>query len=325
MAVALDWRCIFFTFVKVKLSTYISDLLYRYECVIIPNFGGFVSNTISAEITDNFKSFHPPSKRLTFNNHLKNNDGLLANYIASVDKMPFKTAMNFIQFEVDEWIDTLRNSDIILDKIGKLSLEGDNIIFEPQTEINYLTDSYGLSSFVSPEIKRETYIKQVEEIEKKAPILVSQKSKEAPNYLKYAAIFLLGLSVIGFGGNKLYKDYINKKQVISLQQQQEKQNRTIQEATFIISDPLPSITLNVQTSTRPFHVIAGAFRFPNNAERKVQQLKTLGFNARILGVNKWGLTQVSFESYNNNIEARKGLFVIRQTIAQDAWLLIQDL
>ena len=116
-----------------KLSTYISDLLYRYECVIIPNFGGFVSNTISAEITDNFKSFHPPCKRLTFNNHLKNNDGLLANYIASVDKMPFKTAMNFIQFEVDEWIDTLRNSDIILDKIGKLSLEGDNIIFEPQT------------------------------------------------------------------------------------------------------------------------------------------------------------------------------------------------
>ena len=193
MAVALDWRCIFFTFVKVKLSTYISDLLYRYECVIIPNFGGFVSNTISAEITDNFKSFHPPSKRLTFNNHLKNNDGLLANYIASVDKMPFKTAMNFIQFEVDEWIDTLRNSDIILDKIGKLSLEGDNIIFEPQTEINYLTDSYGLSSFVSPEIKRETYIKQVEEIEKKAPILVSQKSKRSSKLFKICSNLSFGL------------------------------------------------------------------------------------------------------------------------------------
>jgi hypothetical protein len=308
-----------------KLSTYISDLLYRYECVIIPNFGGFVTNTISAEVTDDFKSFHPPSKKLTFNNHLKNNDGLLANYIASVDKMPFKTAMNFIQFEVDEWLETIRNSDIILDKIGKLSLEGDNIIFEPQTEVNYLTNSYGLASFVSPEIKREKYVKQVEEIEKKAPILVSQKSKEAPNYLKYAAIFILGLSVIGFGGNKLYKDYKNKQQLISLQKQQEKLNTTIQEATFVISNPLPSITLNVHTTTKPFHVIAGAFRFPENAERKVQQLKKLGFNARILDVNQWGLTQVSFESYNNNIEARKGLFIIRQTIAQDAWLLIQDL
>lgn len=308
-----------------KLSTYISDLLYRYECVIIPNFGGFVTNTISAEITDNFTSFHPPSKRLTFNNHLKNNDGLLANYIASVDKMPFKTAMNFIQFEVDSWLDTLRNSDIVLDKIGKLSLEGDNIIFEPQTEVNYLTQSYGLTSFVSPEIKRETYIKQVEEIEKKAPILVSDKSNKIPNYLKYAAIFLLGISIIGFGGNKLYKDYRNKQQVISLQKQQERQNKMIQEATFVISDPLPSITLNVESATKPFHVIGGAFRFPENAERKVQQLKDLGFNARILGVNKWGLTQVSFESYDDNIEARKGLFVIRQTIAEDAWLLIQDL
>lgn len=308
-----------------KLSTYISDLLYRYECVIIPNFGGFVTNTISAEITDDFKSFQPPSKKLTFNSHLKNNDGLLANYIASVDKMPFKTAMNFIQFEVDEWLETIRNSDIILDKIGKLSLEGGNIIFEPQTEVNYLTNSYGLASFVSPEIKREKYVKQVEEIEKKAPILVSQKSKNAPNYFKYAAIFLLGLSVIGFGGNKLYKDYINKQQLISLQKQQQKLNTTIQEATFVLSDPLPSIILNVHSVTKPFHVIAGAFRFPENAERKVQQLKKLGFNARILDVNQWGLTQVSFESYDNNIEARKGLFVIRQTIAQDAWLLIQDL
>lgn len=308
-----------------KLSTYISDLLYRYECVIIPNFGGFVTNNISAEITNDSKSFHPPSKRLTFNNHLKNNDGLLANYIASIDKMPFKTAMNFIEFEVDEWLETLRNSDIILEKVGKLSKEGDNIIFEPQTEVNYLTQSYGLTSFVSPEIKRETYIKQVEEIEKKAPILVSEKAKKAPNYLKYAAIFLLGISVIGFGGNKLYKDYKNKQLVISLQEQQAKQNKTIQEATFVISDPLPSITLNVKTNTKPFHVIAGAFRFPENAERKVRQLKDLGFNARILGVNQWGLTQVSFESYSDNIEARKGLFVVRQTIAQDAWLLIQDL
>ena len=57
----------------------------------------------------------------------------------------------------------------------------------------------------------------------------------------------------------------------------------------------------------------------------MRQLKELGFNARILGVNQWGLTQVSFESYNTNKEAREGLVVIRQTISEEAWLLIQDL
>ena len=309
----------------VKLATYISDLLYRYECVIIPDFGGFVTNTKSAQIGVNTNTFYPPTKILTFNNHLKNNDGLLANYIASVDKMPFKTAMNFIQFEVQEWFEKLQDEDITLENVGTLSLEGENIIFEPKKDINYLTQSFGLSSFISPEIKRETYVKQVEELEEKAPILVTPKSKEAPNYLKYAAIFVIGLSLLGLGGNKMYKDYQNKQQVISLQKEQQKLNTTIQEATFIVSDPLPSITLTAQMATKPYHVIAGAFRFPENAERKVQQLLALGFNARILGVNQWGLTQVSFESYNSNQEAREALVVIRQTIAEEAWLLIQDL
>lgn len=309
----------------VKLATYISDLLYRYECVIIPNFGGFVTNSKSAQIGVNANTFYPPTKILTFNNHLKNNDGLLANYIASVDKMPFKTAMNFIQFEVQEWLENLQNEDIILENVGTLSLDGENIIFEPKKEINYLTQAFGLSSFVSPEIKRETYVKQVEKLEEKAPIFVTPKSKKTPNYLKYAAIFVIGLSLLGLGGNKLYNDYQNNKQVISLQKEQQKLNTTIQEATFIVSDPLPSITLTAQMATKPYHVIAGAFRFPENAERKVRQLLELGFNARILGVNQWGLTQVSFESYNSNQEARTGLVVIRQTIAEEAWLLIQDL
>lgn len=293
--------------------------------MIIPNFGGFVTNVKSAQIGQNGKTFYPPNKQLTFNSHLKNNDGLLANYIASVDRMPFKTAMNFIKFEVEQWLNILQSEDLLLENVGKLSLDGENIIFEPLNDTNFLTQSFGLSSFVSPEIKREAYVKQVPAIEEKAPIVIPQKSKEQPNYLKYAAIFVVGLSLIGLVGSKFYSDYSNKRQVISLQKQQEELNNTIQEATFIVSDPLPSITINPLMRTKPYHVIAGAFRFPENAERQVKQLTKLGFNARILGVNQWGLTQVSFESYTSNKDAREGLVVIRQTIAKDAWLLIQDL
>ena len=187
------------------LAEYISDLLYRYECVIVPEFGGFITNTQSARISSYSNIFHPPTKRLTFNNHLKNNDGLLANYIASVDKMPFKSAMNFIKFEVKRWKEELAETDLFLDKIGKLSLDKGKIIFEPQKEVNYLTEAYGLGTVVSSEIKREEYKKQVEEIEEKAPILISEEARQRPNYLKYAAIFILGLSLLGLGGYELYK------------------------------------------------------------------------------------------------------------------------
>ncbi|MGB5462863.1 MAG: hypothetical protein WBM92_05815, partial [Aureibaculum sp.] len=131
-----------------KLSNYISDLLYRYECVIVPDFGGFVTNNKSAIISQYSKIFYPPHKLITYNGHLRNNDGLLANYIAAVDKVPFECAMNFIKFEVDEWRKELRANDLVLEKIGKFILDkNDAIIFEPQTDINYLTTAFGLSSF----------------------------------------------------------------------------------------------------------------------------------------------------------------------------------
>ena len=309
-----------------KLCTYISDLLYRYECVIVPNFGGFVCNTKSAVISPYSKTFYPPHKLITYNSHLKNNDGLLANYIASVDKMPFKSAMNFIKFEVDQWKEELKQNDLVLENVGKLSLmTNGTIAFEPQMEVNYLTSAFGLSSFVTPEIKRESYIKQVEKLEEKAPLIVSKKEKDGPDYLKYAAILVLGLSLLGFGGNAIYKDYIHKKQIGASEEVQKKVEQKIEQATFIVSENLPSINLEVSLDKKPYHVIAGAFRYPENAVRKVHQLKAMGYNARILGINKWGLTQVSFDSYDSREDAIYHLQRIKKTETEEAWLLIQKL
>ncbi|MDA9349687.1 hypothetical protein N9R21_07960, partial [Polaribacter sp.] len=30
------------------VEKYINELLYRYDCVIVPNFGGFITNKIGA-------------------------------------------------------------------------------------------------------------------------------------------------------------------------------------------------------------------------------------------------------------------------------------
>ena len=71
------------------IAKYISDLLYRYDCVIVPDFGGFVANRIGAKVNNFTHTFSPPSKQLTFNSLLKHNDGLLANYIASSENISF--------------------------------------------------------------------------------------------------------------------------------------------------------------------------------------------------------------------------------------------
>lgn len=305
-----------------NLANYISDLLYRYECVIVPKFGGFVTNNQSARIDASNNTLHPPYKQITFNSHLTNNDGLLANYIASVDNISYECALNYIQFEIDAWKEKVKAQELNLNGLGAFNLINSKLHFEPQKKINYLTSSFGLSNVVRSEIERVQAVK--EQKEAVVPKVIPITEKKAPNYLKYAAVFVIGLSAIGFAG-KYYQNHIQERQLVEAQKQQDLMEEQIESATFMISKPLPTLNLEVSTvGKKSFHVIAGAFRFPENANRKVNQLLQEGYDARILGVNKWNLTVVSYGSYSSRDEAVENLSEIKENVAKDSWLLIQD-
>lgn len=304
-----------------NLANYISDLLYRYECVIVPKFGGFVTNRKSARIDTSNHTIYPPFKQITFNGHLTNNDGLLANYIASVDNISYECAVNYIQFEIEAWKEKLKNQELRLNGLGTFNLFEDKLRFEPQQKINYLTTSFGLSNVVRSEIERKSSVKTVKEPE--ITKVVPMVEKKAPNYLKYAAIFVIGLSAIGFAG-KYYQSHLNEKQLVEAQKRQDLMEEKIENATFVISKPLPTLNLELETSRKSFHVIAGAFRFPENANRKVNQLLQEGYDARILGINRWNLTIVSYGSFSSRDEALENLSQIKKNVAKDSWLLIQD-
>ena len=64
------------------IQKYVVELLFKHDCVIIPNLGGFVAQYKSAALDEVTGFFSPPSKQILFNINLKNNDGLLANEIA---------------------------------------------------------------------------------------------------------------------------------------------------------------------------------------------------------------------------------------------------
>ncbi len=49
-----------------QLETYISDLLYRYECVVVPEFGAFLTQRESAKIHESTNAFYPPKKVVVF-------------------------------------------------------------------------------------------------------------------------------------------------------------------------------------------------------------------------------------------------------------------
>lgn len=301
-----------------QLSNYISDLLYRYECVIVPGFGGFVSNTISSTVNHFTHTFNPPSKKLSFNSQLKNNDGLLANYIAASEDISFEQAVENIDKKVARWNLELQNNTIFVKNIGSLSLNKEQkIIFEPLESNNYLASSFGLESLYSPSVKRLEYKQKVTQLE-------TTEQRKSLSYLKYAATIAVLLTIGALSWNS-----VQQKKAVALEKvYQQSTSKKIQEATFIISNPLPEINLDVVKSVKKelpkkYHLIAGAFGEEANALKKVKQLKRKGFNAQIIGVNKWGLTQVSFESYTTREEATEYLQIIKKSIAKDAWLYIK--
>ena len=287
------------------IAKYINDLLYRYDCVIVPNFGGFITNRIGAKVNPFTNNFYPPTKQISFNAHLKQNDGLLLNYIASVENISFEKAIIKINEAVSSWEETLKNKQVVFDNIGNISLnQNSQLIFEPKKNHNFLTNSFGLSVVSSPKINNK-------EIPNKSII---------PVFVKYAAaaVILLGLAY------NVYDTGKEKKQLDFYSNQEKVLEKKIQTATFVISNPLPTIELNVtKRSSKAFHVVAGAFQFPENAKRKVSQLKKKGFNAKILGVNKWGLTQVSFDSFYSRKKAYSILATIKKDVSKDAWILIK--
>lgn len=281
--------------------------------------------SISAQINGN-ATFSPPRKVVTFNANIKNNDGLLTNYIASVEKTNYEIATNKIKQTVASWVAKIENNESVsFPKIGTIVANGseNKWFFSPENSTNFLTSSFGFNQIVSPEITREVLKQEVEELEEKVPVIFTpERKKNKFTFLKYAAVFAV-LGTVGLFGYKQYHDQKVEEQTLLVQKNvQEKVQQQLQEATFFIETPSISIELPVVEEKLPYHLIAGAFRNEANAQKSVQNLIQKGYKAHILNKNKSGLFPVAFGSFKTkqeaDLEQQKLLKEGNQT-----WLLIE--
>lgn len=313
-----------------NIEHYIGQLLYRYQCVTVPGFGAFLTEIQSAQWVESANSFFPPKKMISFNANIKNNDGLLANHIARAEKTSYEYAISAIQYEVLNWKKALeQNKMLTIKNIGIFSLNAsDNLIFTPADQKNYLTSSFGLASFIAPTVKRESLEDKEEVIEESQVISMIPEERKDRSYLKYAAVFVLGLGLLGSVGYPVYQNQITTQRVLVEQAVQKQVENKIQEATFFIKSPMAPVTLSVKTNKEvkmPYHVVAGAFRDENNAEQVFKKLSKMGYKARRLEVNKHGLYPVLYGSFTTYAEAYKVKNEVQKSDNPEAWLLVESL
>ncbi len=133
----------------IELERHIEILLLGNDCVIVPDFGGFMAHHADARFDERDNMFIPPLRTIGFNPKLKMNDSLLAQSYVEAYDISYPEAVKRIADEVREIKERIENEGLYeLHNIGTISLNADgNYVFEP-CEAGILTPNlYGLGSF----------------------------------------------------------------------------------------------------------------------------------------------------------------------------------
>ncbi len=313
-----------------RVEHYIQELLYRYNCVVVPDFGAFLAHSSSARIDNEANTIYPPTKIISFNQQLSKNDGLLISHISKSKKLSYEDLLEEVQNVSKAWkVALAKGNSISLDGIGQLSLnEEERIQFVPEEKVNYLASSFGLAAFAANPIVRETLKEEVVALEEEVPFIITPEQRRISGirpFLKYAAIGLV-LLALGLSGYQEYQRQNASQQLVESQSKQQVA-RHIQEATFFDTTPfeLPSLPIKLEKKESyegpMHHIIAGAFRIRENADRKVAQLQKAGYEARYIGANAYGLHQVAYASFRDNEEALKRYRQLKRDVSPDVWIL----
>ena len=315
---------------KNSIEYYISQLLYKNDCVIVMNFGGFVCSSISANLNKKTGILTPPNKSILFNPQLKDNDGLLINHIAQSEGISQEDAkINLLKF-VEQSLENLNKfKSCRFEEIGLFTLNSDkNIIFTQDLKTNYNLNAFGFQDIINNKITRDNS----EIIEESLKLIKKKNNFTTKRLLKAAAIIipLIGISFLSITQedriSNIYTQIANvnpisfkKDNVTLLKDQGNKEIKTKQVIQpEIINNEVSQVFKEVIIPSQKFYIIAGAFSVEKNANKLKNRLKSWNYNSSIIKNDK--MMRVSYDSFDSKEQALILLSKIRKENPQ-AWIL----
>ena len=315
---------------KNSIEYYISQLLYKNDCVIVMNFGGFVCSSISANLNKKTGILTPPNKSILFNPQLKDNDGLLINHIAQSEGISQEDAkINLLKFVEQSLKNLNKFKSCRFEEIGLFTLNSDkNIIFTQDLKTNYNLNAFGFQDIINNKITRDNS----EIIEESLKLIKKKNNFTTKRLLKAAAIIipLIGISFLSITQedriNNIYTQIANvnpisfkKDNVTLLKDQGNKEIKTKQEIQpEIINNEVSQVFKEVIIPSQKFYIIAGAFSIEKNANKLKNRLNSWNYNSTIIKNEK--MMRVSYDSFDSKEQALILLSKIRKENPQ-AWIL----
>ena len=294
------------------------------------NFGGFICNSISANINKKTGILTPPNKSILFNPQLKDNDGLLINHIAQSEGISQEDSkINLLKFVEQSLKNLNKFKSCRFEEIGLFTLNSDkNIIFTQDLKTNYNLNSFGFQDIINNKVSRDNS----EIIEESLKLIKKKNNFTTKRLLKAAAIIipLIGISFLSITQeeriNNMYTQIANvnpisfKKDKVTLLKDQGNKEIKIKEEIQpeIINNEISQVFEEVIIPSQKFYIIAGAFSVEKNANKLKNRLNSWNYNSTIIKNEK--MMRVSYDSFDNKEQALISLSKIRKENPQ-AWIL----
>ncbi len=317
------------------LNKYISGLLFIHDCVILPGFGGFVTNYHDAEHEELSNTFHPPKKDVLFNKNLTYNDGLLINYIAKNANVSYREAEQIIKNEVQNaWLKLEEDGEVRFEGVGTFKYEKNRkLVFTPVVTENLLTDSYGLSSFRFPPLNYQQTARNLSSTYNSQTMNPGLKQT-----LKWAAVAIPLVGILAL--IPYIKNHNQQTASIGFSSPVQDETSIENSHSAMIPDTNISGMINQATDKRTalfyseenqttvkkqtidassFHIIGASYKEEENALSHANDFKSKGFNAEVIEANN--LYRVSIAQFDSKVNALHELRRIKNEEQNDkVWL-----
>jgi hypothetical protein len=303
------------------IKAFIRELLFGYDCVIIPGFGGFIGNYSPARIDRSTGTFIPPVKKISFNKNLSHNDGLLVSRISQATGLNYGNARKTVEEFVTNLTETLtKGENVVFDHLGTFSYNQEcNIQFEPESNINYYLDSFGLESFQmrhyreydvrkrivrhidKDQIKRSSFRKNLVRAAVMIPILallvIVPLKTQLNEKARVESITLNPLVTAEFENNReaIDSDLMSKSEIKGeISAKSTDDIIAAKPAELVPENPPPAPTTREGT----YYIITGSFKSEENALSHINELKKVGFDPEIIEASN-GFFRVNAMKCNN--------------------------
>ena len=271
-----------------EFYTFLEHLLYEHECVIIPNFGGFVVNAQGFSFNEKEGKIHPKKKFVAFNEKLKTDDRFLSTEWARKKSIPQKEAAIEIATISKELKSLLVSQGVLtIGVLGSFTLIQENrISFSPNPDFNADLAVFGLFpvglgyTSVIKEKKPELIAAPIaEDLPEITPEEIKPVQLSRSIYVYAFIAFILG----GLGAFFLTAPPTNQSQSSLNPIKIEKKVIPVAAVVVPLADTIKTLPAPVVVEKEKLvqadviYLVAASFQSLTQAEKELKELKSRGF------------------------------------------------